>query len=85
MAHAARIDDGIVREVVVIPDGLGNDENDEAINEYLNRLGLSGSWIRTSYNAAQNGFRGCYAGLGYTYNSTLDIFEPPLAPELTEE
>jgi hypothetical protein len=32
---------------------------------------------RTSYNAATNGFRGNYAGLGMTYLPLKDIFMPP--------
>ena len=33
---------------------------------------------RTSYNAATNGFRKNYAGIGYTYDETRDAF---IAPE----
>jgi hypothetical protein len=32
---------------------------------------------RTSYNAATNGFRGNYAGIGYTYLPLEDIFMSP--------
>ncbi len=72
MAHAARIDsDGIVREVIVIPDGLGGDENDAAVQAYINGIGLVGTWIRTSYNAT---IRGKYAGLGDRYDPDLDEF-----------
>jgi beta-lactamase class A len=78
MAHAAKINaGGIVEEVVVVPDGLGGDENDEAINAYCNQLGLEGTWIRTSYNAAENGFRGAYAGAGFRYDPSADTFVPP--------
>lgn len=77
MAHAARIEDGIVREVIVIPDGLGGDENDAAITEFCNAIGLPGTWLRTSYNAAVNGFRKYYAGIGYTYDAELDEFVVP--------
>lgn len=78
MAHAARIEDGIVRQVIVIPDGLGGDENDAAIEAYCHGLGLSGTWKRTSYNAS---IRGKYAGLGDTYDEVLDEFVSPPAPE----
>lgn len=81
MAHAARIEDGIVREVIVVPDGLGGDENDAAIQAYINGIGLPGTWIRTSYNAAVNGFRKNYAGIGYRYDAELDEF---VAPEPVE-
>lgn len=74
MAHAALIEDGVVTQVIVIPDGLGGDENDAAITEYCNSLGLAGTWIRTSYNG---NIRGRYAGKGYTYDPELDEFIPP--------
>ena len=41
-AHAARVGDGIVREVIVIP--YCND-NDNEITAYCNGLGLSGTWM----------------------------------------
>lgn len=78
MAHAARIEDGIVRQVIVIPDDLGGDENDGAINAYLHGIGLDGDWKRTSYNAS---IRGKYAGQGDTYDEELDEFISPVAPE----
>lgn len=74
MAHAARIEDGIVREVIVVPDGLGDDENDQAITDYCNQIGLDGTWIRTSYNG---NIRGRFAGIGYTYDQELDEFIAP--------
>lgn len=33
---------------------------------------------RTSYNAATNGYRGAYAGIGYTYDADLDEFIAPV-------
>ena len=70
MAHFAKIEDGIVTNVVVV------DNEHEADGEaYLNSLGLEGTWIQTSYN---NNFRGRFAGIGYTYDAELDEF---IAPE----
>lgn len=83
MAHAARIEDGIVREVIVVPDNLDATESDAAIEAYIHGIGLSGTWIRTSYNAT-NGFRGCYAGIGYSYDSENDVFVAPVV-EIPEE
>lgn len=71
MAHAAKIENGVVTQVIVIPDGLGGDENDAAIQAYLNDIGLEGEWIRTSYNAK---IRDRYAGMGDLYDYDLDIF-----------
>jgi hypothetical protein len=83
MAHAARIEDGIVREVIVVPDNLDATESDAAIEAYIHGIGLQGKWIRTSYNAT-NGFRGCYAGIGFTYDSELDVFVAPAVEEAAE-
>ena len=84
MAHAARIDSGIVRQVIVVDnDKLPNGgeytpEVEAALNEYLNGIGLDGDWKLTSYN---NNFRGTYAGQGYTYDPDLDKFIPPAQPD----
>jgi len=74
MAHWAEIDENnIVLRVTV---GDNNDPNgDEGYQWLINNLG--GRWIKTSYNAATNGFRKNYAGEGYTYNEELDAFIPP--------
>jgi hypothetical protein len=75
-AHAARIDDeGIVREVLVIP---YLDDDDAKITEYLNGIGLAGTWLDTSYMGAR---RGKYAGIGDRYDADIDEFVPPAAPE----
>jgi hypothetical protein len=78
MAHAARIEDGIVREVIVVPNDLDATESDAAIEAYIHGIGLSGKWIRTSYNG---NIRGRYAGVGYKYDEALDEFVAPEAPE----
>ena len=83
MAHFARIDDGIVREVIVI----GNDDcggcdfpESESIGQaFIASIGLTGEWRQTSYNG---NFRGTYAGMGFTYDPNLDEF---IAPPQTEE
>jgi len=77
MAHAARIEDGIVREVIVVPNDLDATESDAAIEAYIHGIGLSGKWIRTSYNG---NIRGRYAGIGYKYDAALDEFVAPEPP-----
>jgi hypothetical protein len=67
-AHAARIEDGIVREVIVIP---YMDDDDAKVTEYCNSIGLAGVWLDTSYIGAR---RGKYAGVGDRYDSELDEF-----------
>jgi hypothetical protein len=71
-SHGARIDDdGIVREVVVIP---YMDDDDAKVTEYCNSIGLAGTWLDTSYLGAR---RGKYAGIGFTYDADLDEFVSP--------
>lgn len=71
MAHAAKINaEGIVEEVLVVPDA-----QEHRVNDYLaNDLGLGGTWVQTSYNA---NIRKNYAGIGFTYDSVRDAFIPP--------
>ena len=81
MAHAARIEDGIVREVIVVPNDLDATESDAAIEAYIHGIGLTGKWIRTSYN---NNIRGRYAGIGFTYDADADEFVAPVVEEPAE-
>jgi hypothetical protein len=78
-AHAARIVDNIVREVIVIP--RQKDDRDDLITQYCNSIGIPGTWIDTSYVGAR---RGIYAGIGYTYDPELDIFIAPETAEIEE-
>jgi hypothetical protein len=71
-AHAARVEGGIVREVIVIP---YMDDDDEKITAYCNSIGLAGTWIDTSYNGSR---RGKYAGVGDRYDEALDKFVSPI-------
>ena len=68
MAHFAKIEDGIVTNVVVVDNA--HEHDGEA---FLNSLGLEGTWVQTSYNA---NIRRKFAGVGDTYNAELDRFEP---------
>jgi hypothetical protein len=79
-AHAARIDDdGIVREVIVVP--YCNDDDTE-VTAYCNSIGLAGTWLDCSYLGAR---RGKYPGTGDRYDAELDEFVSPAAPEPDEE
>ena len=83
MAHFARLNsNNIVKEVIVISDDVCPDPapDNEALGQAFiaNVLGLSGTWLQTSYNGT---FRGVYAGAGCTYDPDLDEFVPPSEPE----
>lgn len=69
MSHFAEIDsNGIVLRVLVGDNSMPN----EGYDWFIENLG--GTWVKTSYNAAINGFRKNYAGKGMTYDSTRDAF-----------
>jgi len=63
-AHAARVENGVVRQVIVIPH---LDDDDQKITAYCNRIGLPGTWVDTSYTGSR---RGQYAGVGDTFTMT---------------
>lgn len=81
MAHWAELDENnVVLRVLV------GDNNDPAGDEGYQWLidNLGGTWVKTSYNtvagihiAGGTPFRKNYAGVGYTYDETLDAFLPP--------
>ena len=75
MAHFARIESGIVREVLVVNnevllDAEGMESETVGIAFLQETFGELTEWVQTSYNAATNGFRGQYAGLGDTWDGT---------------
>ena len=79
MAHFARLENGIVREVIVVAnsDCAGGEypEAEPAGQAFIAGIGLAGEWRQTSYNG---NFRDVYAGIGYTYDPVLDVFVSPV-------
>jgi hypothetical protein len=70
MSHFAKIEDGIVTQVIV------------AEQDFVDTQ--AGTWVQTSYNtySGQHRLGGTplrknYAGIGYTYDSTRDAFYAP--------
>jgi hypothetical protein len=81
MAHFARIEDGIVRQVIVVNNEVLKDNNgieQESIGAQFCQDTFGGTWVQTSYNAT---FRGKYAGSGDLYDPVLDIFTTPTVTE----
>lgn len=77
MAHFARIEDGIVREVIVIAneellDGDGNESETAGIAFCRSLFGEDTDWVQTSYNG---NIRGKYAGIGDLYDANADEFK----------
>jgi hypothetical protein len=71
MSHWAEIDKNNLVIRVLVGD---NDDpaGDEGYQWLVDNVG--GTWIKTSYNAK---IRGVYAGVGFTYNKTENIFITP--------
>ena len=77
MAHFAKIENGIVTQVIVV----GNEDTasaDGTEKEYIGaafceRL-FGGDWKQTSYNGR---IRKNYAGVGFTYDEGRNAFIPP--------
>ena len=74
MSHFAKVENGVVTQVIVIEQDVLN----------LGHWGDPASWVQTSYNTSggvhsQGGtpLRKNYAGIGYTYDSGRDAFIPP--------
>ena len=77
MASFVKLENGIVVQGTVVNNAELLDENgveseSKGIAFCSNLLG--GTWKQTSYNAR---IRKNYAGIGYTYDETLDAFVPP--------
>jgi len=80
MAHFAEIDESnIVLRVLVVPD----DEEHRGDDYLADDLGLDGTWLQTSYrtHAGEHPdgapLRGNFAGVGYTYDPSKDVFYSP--------
>lgn len=75
MAHFAKIENGIVREVIVVSNddcGGGDFPASEPIGQaFIAACGLDGEFLQTSYSGS---FRGKYAGIGDLYDADSDEF-----------
>ena len=74
MSHYAKIVNGKVAEIIVA--------DAEFFKTFIDST--PGAWIQTSYNTHSNKnlitnlpLRGNYAGIGYTYDETNDVFYAP--------
>ncbi|MFZ9891998.1 MAG: hypothetical protein ACO3FL_09140 [Ilumatobacteraceae bacterium] len=90
MAHFAKIETDTVTQVIVVSNddcGGGEFPESEPIGKaFIGSLGLTGDWLQTSYHA---NFRGCYAGIGYTFDANLgdhgEFVPPPPLIETDDE
>jgi hypothetical protein len=87
MAHFAKIENNIVRQVIVINNEVLENkafpESEPIGIAFCKSLyGADTEWLQTSYNA---NFRGVYAASGMTYDPVLDIFTYPTVTEEVPE
>ena len=68
MAHWAEIDENNLVVRVLVGDNNQPDEGEAFVNS------LGGRWFKTSYNST---IRKNFAGVGFSYDETLDAFIPP--------
>lgn len=87
MAHFAKLENNVVKQVIVVSnqdilDEKGQESEEVGIKFCSNLLG--GTWLQTSYNGK---IRKNYAGIGYTYDEGRDAFIPakPFASWLLDE
>lgn len=81
MAHFVKIEDNIVREVIVINNEILLDSEgveQEALGAAFCEETFGGTWVQTSYNG---NFRNKYAGIGDIYDPVADEFK---ASEIVE-
>jgi hypothetical protein len=79
MAHFAKLENGIVREVIVVnnevlKDEKGIEQESIGIDFCKSLYGEDTEWVQTSYNAT---FRGKYASSSDIYDSVKDEFVTP--------
>jgi len=79
MAHFARTESNVVRQVIVINnsellDGNGNEQEALGVAFCQSLFGADSTWVQTSYNG---NIRKNFASIGYTYDSARDAFVAP--------
>jgi len=77
MAHFAKVENGIVTQVIVVGNADTADSEGveiEAIGAAFCKSLLKGDWKQTSYNGKM---RKNYAGIGYTFDAVRDAFIAP--------
>jgi hypothetical protein len=74
-------DNLVIQSMVVASSDCDNKpfpESEPIGQAFIASLGVEGEWLQTSENGD---FRGCYAGLGFTYDEESDTFVAPEVPQ----
>lgn len=70
MAHFAKIEHGVVRDIIVV--GNADALTEAAGQSFIASIGLTGEWVQTSYNnnPIEGQDRGKYAAIGDLWDGT---------------
>ena len=77
MAHFAKIENGLVTQVIVISNDVVGAEfpaSEPIGKQFISDHGYEGEWVQTSYNG---NFRKQYGLVGAMYNEEHDVFIEP--------
>ena len=79
MAHFARVEGGVVQQVIVVNNDVIQDDNGDeqeslGVAFCQSLYGAGTTWVQTSYNGTT---RKNYAGIGYSYDTGRDAFIAP--------
>ena len=81
MANFAEVTNEQLQRVIVISnEDCGNlpfPDSEPIGQAFIASLGIAGTWLQTSYSGS---FRGCYAGIDYTFNALLGEYGEFVAP-----
>ena len=87
MGYFAHVTETIVDVIHVLADGV-TDDLPFPESEPLGQAFLSDLWGDTPESYVEcsidGAYRGCYPGLGYTYDPVLDVFVAPESPPIEE-
>ena len=85
MAHFAKLENNLITTVIVVNNNdvanLEFPESEPLGQAFIASIGILGEWLQTSYHA---NFRGCYAGIGYTFDASLGEYGEFVPPVITE-
>jgi hypothetical protein len=86
MAHFAKIENGVVQNIIVVSNddcGGGEFPASEPVGQaFIASLGIAGEWKQTSYHG---NFRDIYAFVNCIYDSVNDVFVAPVSPDIESE
>jgi hypothetical protein len=85
MAHFARVENGVVGEVIVVSnddcDNLDFPESEPVGQAYIASIGLAGTWLQTSYSGS---FRNVFAGPSVQFDESIGEYGAFVIPPVEQ-